>query len=252
MDDKTLYSAIFRRKSIRKYDLTPLTDSTLERINGVVRCLRPLNAQIKTEMKFISQADVQHNFLRIKAPHYLVAFSEKRPGYLTNIGFMLQQLDLFLATEGIGTCWQGIPRPSKEVGAESALEFVIIMSFGLANEPLYRQSSGEFKRKPLSAISNIAGLDDLLEPVRLAPSATNSQPWFFTGDEKLIHAYCVKSNFLKALLYEKMNQIDMGIALYHLHLAAQVAGRTAVFSQHAGAKANPPDGYYYIGSVELQ
>lgn len=252
MDDKTLYSTIFRRKSIRKYDLTPLADHMMDRIRDVVRCLRPLDAQIKTEMKFVSQTEVHHNFLRIKAPHYLVAYSEKKPGYLTNIGFMLQQLDLFLSSQGVGTCWQGIPRPTKEVSAEPDMEFVIIMSFGVAKEALYRQHIQEFKRKSLTQVSNIAGLSNLFEPVRLAPSATNSQPWFFTGNEKLLHAYCVKTNFLKALLYEKMNQIDMGIALYHLHLAAQMAGKTAVFSQHAAAKANPPDGYYYIGSVELR
>jgi nitroreductase len=251
MDNNDLYSVLFQRKSIRKYDLTLLSDSTMAEIMNFVRSLQPLDASIKTEMKFVSQTEVQHNLLRIKAPHYLVAFSENKPGYLTNIGFMLQQLDLFLAAKGFGSCWQGIPRPIHEVRAGSELEFVIVMSFGMAREPLYRNSMQEFKRKPLAQISNTIGLDDLLEPVRLAPSATNSQPWFFSGDNRLLHAYCAKTNFLKALIYEKMNQVDMGIALYHLWLAAQVSGKNAAFSQNAGAKANPPDGYYYICSVEL-
>lgn len=251
MDNNDLHSIVYQRKSIRKYDLTPLADSTMAEIKEFVRSLRPLDATIKTAMKFVSQTEVHHNLLRIKAPHYLVAFSENKAGYLTNIGFMLQQLDLFLAAKGIGSCWQGIPRPTNEVRASSELEFVIVMSFGMAREPLYRNSIQEFKRKPLDKISNITGLNDLLEPVRLAPSATNSQPWFFTGDHHLLHAYCVKTNFLKALIYEKMNQVDMGIALYHLWLAAQTSGKNATFRQDAGAKANPPDGYYYICSVEL-
>jgi hypothetical protein len=137
------------------------------------------------------------------------------------------------------------------VRADSELEFVIVMSFGMAREPLYRKSIQEFKRKPLAQVSNISGLDELLEPVRLAPSATNSQPWFFTGNNQLLHAYCVKTNFLKALIYEKMNQVDMGIALYHLWLAAQISGKKVTFSQNPGAKTNSPDGYYYICSVEL-
>jgi len=129
MDNQTLYSVLFQRKSIRKYDLTPLGDGTMAEIVAFVRSLRPIDDTIKTEMKFVSQTEVQHNLLRIKAPHYLVAFSENKAGYLTNIGFMLQQLDLFLAAKGIGNCWQGIPRPTKEVRADSELEFVIVMSF---------------------------------------------------------------------------------------------------------------------------
>ena len=251
MDIHDLYSVVFQRKSIRKYELVPLAANTMTEIRDFVAVLQPFDASIRTEMKFMSPADVQHNLLRIKAPHYLAAFSEKKPGYLTNIGFMLQQLDLFLSAKGIGSCWQGIPRPVSQLRTASPLEFVIIMSFGMAREPLYRNSLREFKRKPLAAISSAAGLEELLEPVRLAPSATNSQPWFFAGDGRRLHAYCVKSNFIKALIYEKLNQVDMGIALYHLWLAARIAGRNAVFSQDAAASADPPDGYYYICSVEL-
>ena len=124
MENKDLYAAIFRRRSIRKYDLTSLDDATLAEIKAFVRDLRPLDNTIATEMKFASQTI--YNLLRIKAPHYLVAFSEIKPGYLANIGFMLQQLDLFMSVKGIGCCWQGIPRPSSEVRASSKLEFVII------------------------------------------------------------------------------------------------------------------------------
>ncbi|MDU4962265.1 MAG: nitroreductase family protein [Sporomusaceae bacterium] len=251
IDIPDLYSMIFQRKSIRKYELEPLTAEAMAGISAFAASLRPLDASFRTEMRLLPPAAVKHNLLRIKAPHYLAAYSETGPLYLTNIGFMLQQLDLFLAARGIGSCWQGIPRPVSEVRAASELAFVILLSFGRAREPLYRNSRQEFKRKPLSQVTDVDGLDDLLEAVRLAPSATNSQPWFFSGDRRRLHAYCVKTNFLKALLYEQMNQIDMGIALCHLWLAAQTAGRTVAFVQDDAASANPPDGYYYICSADL-
>jgi hypothetical protein len=41
--------------------------------------------------------------------------------------------------------------------------------------------------------------DNLLEAVRLAPSARNALEWFFTGDEHLIHAYYRKPSFIVGL-----------------------------------------------------
>lgn len=248
--NEELFATIVKRKSIRKYDLTPLDGDILAEIATFVASLRPLDDTIKTEMRFVLQKDVK-NLLPIKAPHYIVAFSENTKGYLVNIGFMLQQLDLFLSAKGIGACWQGIPRPTNEILDSSALEFVIVMSFGKPKESLYRESSQEFKRKPLGQVTTIVEQDQLFEPVRLAPSATNSQPWFFLGNNRCMHAYCVKSNFLKALIYKKMNQIDMGIALFHLWLSVERTGKTASFIEDEIARANPPTGYYYIGSIAV-
>ncbi len=115
-----------------------------------------------------------------EAPHYLAIFSEVKEGYLTNIGFMLQQTDLFLSANGLGNCWQEIPNPTKELLKSSDLEFVIFIVFGKLNDPesLHRTSISEFKRKTLSEITDITGADELLEVVRIVPSAINSQYGF--------------------------------------------------------------------------
>lgn len=250
MQETELYQAMFRRKSIRKYQLVPVESAILAAVQKYLAGLQPLDNTIQTEFKVVSRQDVT-SLLPIQAPHYIVAFSENKPGYLTNMGFLLQQLDLYLSASGLGSCWLGIPRPTKEIVDSSCLEFTIIMSFGHPVEPLYRNSTAEFKRKPLSKVTGITGLDELLDPVRLAPSATNSQPWFFTGDDERVHAYCKTTNLLMALIYKKMNQIDMGIALYHLYLAARHAGRRVAYVYDEAARQYPLDGYYYIGTMEL-
>jgi hypothetical protein len=94
MKQTDLYEVIFKRKSVRKYDLTPLDKKTLAGISAQFNALKPLYNNIKTEMKLISQQEVKT--MQPKAPHYVAVFSEIKDGYLTNVGFMLQQMDLFL------------------------------------------------------------------------------------------------------------------------------------------------------------
>jgi Putative TM nitroreductase len=132
------------------------------------------------------------------------------------------------------------------------LEFVILMAFGKTNLSLHRMSISEFKRKPLSKITDIIGADELLEPVRLSPSAGNSQPWFFTGDESMIHAYSVKPNFIRGLLTKKYTLIDIGIALYHLKVAAEHFSKTVEILFEKNAEENTPKGYKYVASLRLE
>jgi nitroreductase len=247
MEKTDIYPVIFKRKSIRKYDLEPLDIEILNEINEQIQNLNPLLEDINTDIKIISTNDVKTRMMK-KAPHYFAVFSEEKEGYLTNVGYMLQQMDLILSLNGIGTCWQGIPIPIGDVLKSSSLKFVILMAFGKPNEPLYRNDISEFKRKPLKTISDIQDNDELLEPARIAPSATNSQPWFFTGDETQINVYSVKPNFLKALVVKKYIPIDMGIVIYHLKVAAEHLGKKPeiLFDNNLEKK-----GYKYYASLKL-
>lgn len=115
--------------------------------------------------------------------------------------------------------------PTKVTKRAFKLEFIMVLAFGNAAEPVYRTTISEFKRKPLLEITNITNDDTFLESARLAPSATNSQPWFFTGGNGVINLYCVKSNIIKAIVYDKINKIDMGIALCHIVVTANHLGK---------------------------
>ena len=175
MEKKNFYETIFKRKSIRSYDQDPLDEETIFMIQKYMENLNPIYSDIETELKIVSGDQVKTRMMK-RAPHYIAVFSENKEGYLTNIGYMLQQMDLFLSTNGIGCCWQGIPKPKKEILMSSNLEFIILFAFGRPKEPLHRSNISEFKRKPMDEITDIEGADDLLEAARIAPSATNSQP----------------------------------------------------------------------------
>lgn len=251
MSQLNFYETIFKRKSIRKYDLEPLADKVLNEILDFVKEVKAMKSNIKTEMKIVSQKEVT-SILPVKAPQYLVFSSENIEGYLTNAGFMLQQIDLYLSSRGIGCCYLGMTQPTRAVKKTSELEFVMVLALGNPAEPVYRKEVSEFKRKPLYETTNILASEVMLEPVRLAPSATNSQPWFFTGSYEVIHAYCIKPNFIKAMVYDKMNKIDMGIALCHLGITAEHFGKRVEFIKDKTAQENSPKGYYYITTAIIK
>ena len=166
-----------------------------------------------------------------------------------NAGFLLQQIDLYLSANGLGSCWLGVAKPSKDVPAmKNGLEFVIMLAFGTANEPVHRTSLAEFKRKSFSTICSISSGNQLLEPVRIAPSATNSQTWFFSGSEDYITVSREKLNLIKAAIYNNMNQIDIGIALAHLWLTCDHLGKPMAIDFE---KTPAPSGYEFMANVKV-
>lgn len=243
-----LYNSIFKRRSIRKFDMVPLPQDKLIKIKEFAGSVLPLVSDINYEFEYLSTNDVK-NLLPIKAPHYICLYSDKKDNYLMNAGYLLQQIDLFLSTNNIASCWLGMAKPNSEVPAQkNGLEFVIMLAFGNTEEVVHRASTSEFRRNRLDEITTITGAEQLLEPVRLAPSASNTQAWFFSGDIKEITVSRKKLNIIKAQLYGKMNQIDIGIALCHLWLSIDHQGKTSTLDFK---KADAPSGYEFMVKVKV-
>lgn len=243
-----LYDGIFHRKSIRKYNLEPLPKEVLEDIKEYTKRIKPLEEKIAYEITFLETKEVK-NLFPIKAPHYVCIYSEKKEHYLMNAGFILQEIDLYLSTKGIGACWLGMAKPNKDIPMKrNGMDFVIMLAFGNPAEQLYRNQVDEFKRKSLSEISQVEEGETLLEPVRLSPSATNSQPWFFSGTISNIIVSREKLGLIKAAIYNNMNQIDIGICLKHLQLAAEHMEKNIQFI----FEEEPcPKGYEFMAKVKL-
>lgn len=245
MNYKTLYETLFKRKSIRKYDMTPLDQNTISEITRYIKSINPIVPDIKTQIKIFDKNDI-NSAMTVKAPNYIAFFSEPKDGYLLNAGFMLESLDIFLSAKGLGTCYQGMASPKKEIINGSNLQFVIILAFGKPSEPIYRNNVLEFKRKDIESITDSKALYNILEPVRLAPSSMNSQPWFFSGNEDKITAYCTKKMFLK-----RLNKIDMGIAICFLDITTKNVGKRISVSFNKDAK-DITSGSYYTADISIK
>ncbi|MCL2606180.1 MAG: nitroreductase, partial [Coriobacteriia bacterium] len=213
-----LYKAIFERKSIRRYSDRPVSDQMMQDICDFTSstALR-LFPQIAFSIEVVSPSEVGKLGVP-KAPHFLLFYTKAGDDgnqHLLNAGFVLQQVDLYLHTLGLGRCWLGLARPKQR--EKDGLAHCITLAFGYPDEDLVRISN-DFKRKPLDQIST--GDDPRLEAARLAPSAVNSQNWFFDASDQSINVYMSNTGAIKKKLYGAMNVIDVGIALAHLQIAS--------------------------------
>ncbi|HZK70470.1 MAG TPA: nitroreductase family protein [Clostridia bacterium] len=236
---KELYDFIYKRKSVRQYKMEGLTLEALMEIEDFIKNIIPLHKEIRVHYKIVPETK---NLLPVKAPHYLLIYSEEIVGYLINVGFMFQQLDLFLSSKGLGACWLGMAKPKDKIDDKN--DFVIAIGFGEALNSPYRELSG-FKRKPAEEVYK--GTDERLEAARLAPSASNSQNWFFEEQDGAIHVYQKTINAFQNMLYGKMNQIDIGIALCYIYIAG--LNRELKFEFITDTNHKDLIGFNYVGTV---
>ena len=228
----TLNEMIFKRKSCRSFTNIPVDAATIETIKAFP--MKPLYPEIKVHWDIVPRNQVKC-ICPWTTPQLITIYSEETEGFLENIGFLFQQMDLYLQTLGLGVCWLGMGRMNPRTTADvKDMKFVIMLSFGHPKGDQLRHDRKGFKRKPMEQITDKA--DSKLEPARLAPSAVNSQPWYFTHENDTIHVYCAK----------KGSRLDAGIALAHLYAANE-----ETFHFFKAAHRTDFPGYRYIGSVNL-
>lgn len=228
-----LEEQIYLRKSCRKYLDEPVN---LDLIDEFMSNVKPLNEDIKYRYEFLKQNEVSSK-MHFKAPYYLAIYSEIKENYMVNAGFIFQQLCLYLQSQGIGSCWLGLGSPKKKDS-----EFVILISFGKSDD--MTRTLDEFKRNNLSKISD--EVDESLIPAQLAPSAMNSQPWYFKHTVDGFDVYQVKQNIIKRQLLKRWNPIDMGIAISHMYMANENTFEFKIKDNFDELK-----GYTYIGSIKI-
>lgn len=236
-----LYSPIFTRKSIRKFDPTPLGAQAIKDIEEFIASVKPLLPQSKLTYKIVAPNEVKGLAIP-KAPHYILISGTDQPLRNTCAGFLFQHVELYLYSIGFATRWLGGIK-----GKQDDPNHIIGIAFGKPAEPAARKTE-EFKRNSISEIAQ--GSDSRLEAVRLAPSGMNGQPWYFIVDGDAIHVYYKKSlGALAGMLYH-MTDLDVGIALCHLSVASEHGGKSFHFNVDIKNPPTPPKGFTYIGTVK--
>ena len=81
--------------------------------------------------------------------HCILLYSEEKAGFLPNIGYIGEQLDLYLASMNIGALWFGI---GKTQVRWDGLQFVIMIAIAKMPEDKFRRDMFKSKRKPLEEI----------------------------------------------------------------------------------------------------
>ena len=225
--NSAFYEMIFKRKSFhifRNVGNESISIDELGDIQNAYSEFTPLNPEIKTAIRIVPEK--QTNCKR-GGEYCILLYSEKKDGYLQNIGYLGEQLDLYLVSRNIGTLWFGIGK-TKEEPFEN-MEFVIMFSIRkISDGSKYRKDMFKSKRKSVEEIwegEQISGVTDI---VRFAPSACNSQPWFVNNTDGKLSVYRYKKKGKRGIMpadkVSYYNRIDIGIFLCFLDICLEKNG----------------------------
>jgi len=212
---------IFKRKSFHVFkNPGHLTQEVLQEIETHFQLLKPLKDDIQVNFKIVPKEKTSCK----RGEYCVLFFSEKKDGYLQNIGYLGGQIDLWLASKNIATCWYGVGKT--EIRTENDLDFVILMAIARVNETDFRKDYTKSKRKPLEAIWNGESNQSIAKIVRFTPSACNTQPWYVESKDNQLYVYRIrgKRGIMPADKVVYYNRIDMGIFLLFMELCLKHEG----------------------------
>lgn len=248
---------IRRRKSIRTYLDTSIEENKKEALNKFVseNVAGPFGT--KSRFIFITATKQDKDALKslitygmIKKPTgFIIGAVENKSHNLEDFGYLMEK-NILLATDlGWGTCWLGgtfsTSRFAQKIDLQNNEVLPAVTPVGYAMprmttiDSIIRNSLGADKRKPWSSLFFNKDYKPLsveqagryatpLEMVRLAPSATNFQPWRIikASEPDVFHFYLRRAPGLKQLFSIKsdLQRIDMGIAMCHFELTADEKG----------------------------
>ena len=236
-----------KRSSVRTYIKQEILQETKDQINAyIVKLSNPFSTKVKfklLESKLALNAAKLGTYGVIKgATDYIGATVKAEKFALEALGYEFEKLILYATSLGLGTCWLGGTFKRGEFAKAMLVQedelFPAIAPFGFAADKrsmtdlLIRfLAKGDTRKSwnelffqenfaaPLTKID--AGTYKVpLEMLRLAPSASNKQPWRIVKNENMYHFFeCRSPGYSTSFGYD-IQRIDMGIAACHFHLAA--------------------------------
>ena len=221
--DKKLYEMIFKRKSFhlfRNIGNEHITDNELKDIEEQFSKFKPLINDISVKIKI----DRDSTTCKRGQEYCILFYSEKKDNYLQNIGYLGEQLDLYLVSKNIGTLWFGIGKVEQK--QLDGLDFVIMIAIAKVDSPdKFRKDMYKSKRKELKEIWNGDNYLSIANIVRFAPSACNTQPWIVDSSANELKVYRYRKEGKRGIMPKDMviyyNQIDIGIFLCFLELCLE-------------------------------
>ncbi len=212
------------------------------------------------------------------ATGFLVGAVRRAPNDLEDYGYLVEQAILYATGLGLGTCWLGgsFTKGSfaaRMGGLERDETMPAVVSLGYRGDDgteRIREREAGSRRLPasslffaerfggplaLDAADTADGFGVVLESVRMAPSATNKQPWRIVRHGADWHFYLQRSkgygkgSALFALLrLADLQRVDLGIAMCHFELAAGELGLTGGWRRDEPDVGVPQRGVEYVAT----
>ena len=243
---------ITKRKSTRTFKPEPINEETKQLIREYIKNLKnPFGVDISYDLLENTKADTTEKlgtYGVIKNPGNFITAKLVDESYaLEALGYEMEKLVLYLTEIGIGSCWLGGTfnrgKFAREVGLKKSEIIPIILPIGhiaekpaLTDKVMRKMSKGDFRKDwnelfykdsfdvPLAYEK--AGLyGKVLEMVRLAPSASNKQPWRIVKEGGNWHFYEYKTPGYSKMFPYDIQRIDIGIAFAHFELTVKELGQ---------------------------
>jgi hypothetical protein len=251
---------IWRRFSCRTYRNQPIENEVKSLLNDYASSLQTGPFGTRARFKLITATEADRKSLRglgtygfIKgATGFIIGASQIADDNLEDFGYLMEKIVLYATGVGLGTCWLGgtFTKSSfaRRISARDGEVVPAVVSVGYAAEKprmievLLRKGPESDRRFPWEKLffelefgtplsNESAGEFDLpLNMVRLAPSASNRQPWRVVKHGNKWHFYLQRtpgyreSWLVRFTTVADLQRIDMGIALSHFELMAEELG----------------------------
>jgi len=251
---------IRQRYSCRTYHKRPLDDPDLRKLEDFIRKDPggPLGTQPRFAILPASRFQDQDlpklgTYGFIKDPSaFLIGIVIDQPGALVDLGYNMEHLILKATDLEIGSCWLGASftksRFAQLLDLEPGESIPAIASLGYPSDQqawfarVARIYAGADRREPWEELffknnweqpltkEESGDFSVPLQAVRLAPSASNKQPWRLLQEGDQWHFYLDRRSNATArivgdlLQIADLPQIDIGIAAAHFALGLQEAG----------------------------
>ena len=251
---------IAQRQSCRTYAKTPLTQELIDQMLKFLAVMGPgpFGTRPRFELAAATADDPQalkrlgtYGFIKNPAAFILGAV---QPGdkNLEDFGFLLETALLFVTSMGLGSCWlggsfsRGRFSQKMNLGADEVIPAVAAIGHADAetySRRMIRHFAKSHTRKPWETLFFANAWDTPLshadagvyatplEMVRLAPSASNKQPWRVIRRDDSYHFYLQRTPGYKKeasrfqpVKMADLQRVDMGIALCHFQWTAEEMG----------------------------
>lgn len=265
--------AVTKRYSVRTFENKEVEKEVIDKILAYAETLNnPLGPKMKVQLiekEVAPNGEKLGTYGVIKGAKLYLGVTVPEEEYVAEaLGYDFEQLVLYIASLGLGTCWLG--GTFNRSAFTSAMEikegelFPILSPLGYPaqkrsfTEKIMRKSIKADGRLPWNELffknsfAETLSEEDAgeygfpLEMVRLAPSAVNKQPWQIVVSKDAIHFFEKHSMPAEAGSVD-MHRIDVGIAICHFHLAALERNMKGHFERKA-PEFEVPKNITYIAS----
>jgi hypothetical protein len=266
-NDVPITRLIEQRRSVRTYSAQPASPEIRREIEAAIKDLDgPFGAKVrfglidKTSIKAGQKVRLGTYGVVLGAKSFIAVAVEEGDGAMETVGYVFEKAVLRLTALGLGTCWmagtfkrsafaQALDLHDNEVlpvispvgyasNLRGPVDLIFKPTLTRRRHPWHSLFFDGDWGKPLDQ-TEAGAFAVPLEMVRLAPSASNKQPWRALRKDGSFHFFLERSPLYRRFYDFDMQKIDMGIAALHFEAASVEAGLRGHWELPSGSVTGP-------------